>query len=58
MSFGAFDGSFARGRDISLRGSSKKEDKASLLLKAREKREARLRERKRTDSALLIQVSL
>lgn len=52
----SFDGSAKQGNTISLRGSSKKEDKSTLMRKAREERRARQLERQKRDSANLIQV--
>ena len=51
-----FDGTFKSKNTISLRGNSKKEDKAALMRKAREERKARLQQRARREGSQLIQV--
>eukprot|EP00339_Tiarina_fusa_P002650 CAMPEP_0117002012 /NCGR_PEP_ID=MMETSP0472-20121206/3821_1 /TAXON_ID=693140 ORGANISM="Tiarina fusus, Strain LIS" /NCGR_SAMPLE_ID=MMETSP0472 /ASSEMBLY_ACC=CAM_ASM_000603 /LENGTH=298 /DNA_ID=CAMNT_0004702213 /DNA_START=34 /DNA_END=927 /DNA_ORIENTATION=- len=52
MSFASFDGSVKKKYSISLRGNSKKEDKATLIKKARENRQARLKARAQKEAAL------
>lgn len=54
----SFDGSAKRGNNISLRGSSIKEDKATLMKKAREERQARQLAKQKKECAALIQVKV